>query len=140
MFVVESDRMLNLTPHDINVMVKGGEVIFKASGAVARVVTETVKCRSMAVWKGGEGPDDVVGSDALGVVPIPVVRVQHGGVEGLVFPIKAGKPVLVSMFVAQVMREQGMNTERVFYPDTGPESAIRDEDGRIIGVRRLVQA
>ena len=145
---LKDQPMLNLTPHDIVIMdeEKNVRFVFPSSGCVARVSSQAVDLRPVAVWKDGEGPNDVVTEDMDGVVGVPVVRVEYGDIEDFVTPVDVGKAVLVSMFVAQVIQEKRScsrfdfhNIGDVFYPDTGPDSVFRNEKGHIIGVRRLIQ-
>jgi hypothetical protein len=106
--------MLNLTPHEI--VVNG--VTIPASGLVARVSSVA---ESVAPY--GE---------------YPVVRIKWGEVVGM--PENSDVPVIVSNLVASAIRESGQHFPyRVFFPDTGPESVIRDEAGKIIGVRRFAE-
>ena len=111
--------MLNLTPHEIVVKTATGERRFPPSGKVARV-------KSMAVQR----PDH----DG-----IPVVRNVYGAVEGM--PETSDVPVLVSVLVLTALNDP--NTGRmlpylVLCPDTGPDSVVRDESGKIVGVKRLM--
>jgi hypothetical protein len=45
--------------------------------------------------------------------------------------------IIVSMVVAQFLREKKMHIGAIFVPGTGPQLAIRDEQGRIVGTRGL---
>lgn len=105
--------MLNLTPHPIVIRLPdGGERVLPPSGRVARVATA----------------EEVVAE----IGGVPVVRRTFGSVEGLP---PDGTPCVVSALVlAAVPGRSG-----VYAPDTGP-SAIRDEQGRIVAVTRLVAA
>lgn len=105
--------LVNLTSHDIVVRRPDGtEVTLPPSGQVARV--------------------DAVYQPAGMLDGVPVVRRTLGAVEGL--PAE-GTPCVVSSRVASaVPRRRG-----VYAPDTG-DTAIRDDDKRIIAVIRLVAA
>ena len=108
-------KIVNLTPHELNIYLPNGKVLtIKPSGTVARVRTSQMK----------EGS----------VYGIPVVRTQYLDVEGLP-PKKEDTIYIASTLVTQIARQMMRND--VFAPDTGPQSAVRDETGRIIGVRRL---
>lgn len=102
--------MVNLTPHPITI----GTTTFPPSGTVARVTTTEV----------------VVG--ACPITGAPVVRRQFGDVTGLP---PAGTPCLVSALVLSAVP----NRPGVFAPDTGP-TAVRDSNGQILAVTRLVAA
>lgn len=111
--------IVNLTPHRVVVIFDdslGRPCVreFPPSGQIARVAVSTV-------------PDGMVEG-------VPVVRTVFGQVENLPKP-QDGVFFIVSSIVAQAVRGR----EDVLAPDTGPESAIRDEDGRITAVRRLAR-
>lgn len=110
-------KIVNLTPHDIIVRLKNGEEItFPASGEVARVKT--------------------VSEDAGEVAGVPVVSQEYDEIQGLPEP-KDGTLYLVSLVVRQAAQEQGRTD--IIIPDTSPQGAIRDEQGRIVAVRRFVR-
>ena len=102
--------VVNLTPHEINLVV-GDEVLsFPPSGEVARVETEFIPM------------SDVFGYN------------QHGDIEGLPAP-QAGDMYLVSSFVFAAG-----NRIDVIAPDTSPQGAIRNDAGQIVGVRRFLSS
>lgn len=107
--------MLNLTPHPVVIRCPdGGEVTIPPSGTGARVSTT---------------------EKVVGICPetgATIVRRVFGAVQGLP---PEGTPCLVSSLVlAAVPGRRG-----VYAPDTGP-TAIRDDEGRILAVTRLVEA
>ena len=107
-------KFLNLTPHTINIQ----DISIPPSGHVARVAT--------------------VAKDAGTVDGIPVVRQSYGDVQGLPDP-QDGVAFLVSGLVLAAVKAAGGRAD-VYAPDTSPQGAIRDDAGRIVAVRRLVQA
>jgi len=108
-------KVVNLTPHDVVVRLTGRDVVFPRSGQQARVaVTQT----EVAV-----------------IDSIPVVRNVYGEVQGLPAP-ERGTIYIVS---AQVLERAGGRHD-VFAPDTSPAGVVRDAEGRIIAVKRLVAA
>jgi len=110
--------IINLTPHDITVETASGErITFSRSGQIARVEMETVVVPSPV--------DD-----------IPAVVTRPRGIVGLPEP-QPNTIYLVSGVVLSALEAMGADRVDVVAPDTGPESAIRDEAGRIIAVRRL---
>lgn len=113
-------KLVNLTPHPIR-LVGETEVEIGPSGLVARVkaVTETV--------------GEVVLDDGT---KFPIVRTKFEGLEGLPDP-EPDTFFVASTLVAQAASRLGRHD--ILAPDTGPESAIRDADGKIVGVRRLQQ-
>ena len=103
-------NVVNLTPHTINVITEEGMISYPASGTVARVlsiteVRDTVMC-------------------------IPVTAVEYGQVEFLPDP----QPDTIYLVSSMVLdRVSGRND--VYAPDTSPYSVVRDDDGRIVGVK-----
>lgn len=122
--------MLNLTPHTIVVISQGREIVIAPSGRVARVQAQEVLLGSMDVCSSGVPECDEQGNTNGHRVPI-VSRVL-GEPEGLP---EEGTPCLVSSIVlAAVPGRRG-----VYAPDTGP-TAVRDGEGRIVAVTRLIAA
>ena len=107
-------EIVNLTPHAITLRGEGAELTIPPSGGVARVLTR----------------ETVVG-DLIG---IPVITRVMGRVEGLPDQ-RDGVAYIVSSMVLEALR--GMGRRDIYAPDTGP-TAIRDEQGRIVAVTRLV--
>jgi len=107
-------KVVNLMPHEVRVITDDGEVIYKPSGKVARLQTI----------------NRVINIEGLP----PVVTTEVTGIEGLPAP-EPGVVYLASTLVAQYATRFGRLD--VLSPDTGPESAVRNEAGQIIGVRRL---
>ena len=108
-------EMLNLTQHEITLITSKGEFVFPPSGTIARVETlETV----------------------IGYCPVtgaPIVKREKGKPVGL--PAE-GTPCLVSSMVL----EEVPGRVGVFAPDSGRDSAIRDEKGLVVAVTRLIVA
>jgi len=111
-WVPPTARLVNLTPHAIKVAGEDGETILEAapSGQVARCTTSS----------------EVVGE----ICGIEVVKTTFGLVDGLP-PAEEGTIYIVSSLVAQAA-----GRDDVVAPDTGP-TAIRDEAGRILAVKRF---
>lgn len=109
-------RPLNLTPHDVIVILPSGErVTFLRSGRVARAVTSPQADRG--VFAG-----------------VPIVSEQvFTGTDGIE---PDDGDVIVSFLVAPLLAS---HPGRVFVPDTGPGQAVRDESGQIVGVKRLIE-
>jgi hypothetical protein len=78
--------------------------------------------------------ETVVSSVALNGATIPVVVRQFGQATGL--PVE-DEGCIVSSLVLEAVRAQQPWRRQVFAPDTGA-TAIRDDAGRIVAVRRLV--
>ena len=108
-------RIVNLTPHALNLMPAGptGPVVtIPPSGQVARCATSRVQ----------------VGTVTVDGIAIPVNRTQFGAVTGLPDP-QPDTIFVVSALVAQAVPDR----PDVFIVD----DAVRDEQGRIIGARAL---
>lgn len=108
-------RIVNLTPHDLNLMPEGPEgpvVTIPPSGQVARCAVDRVQVDTITV----DG------------IAIPVNQTRFGEVTGLPDP-QPDTIFVVSAVVAQAVPDR----PDVFIVD----DAVRDEQGRIIGARAL---
>ncbi|MFA6392239.1 MAG: hypothetical protein WCW66_05870 [Patescibacteria group bacterium] len=118
-------KIMNLTPHAMVIFDSTGatEVAHvEASGKVARVLTETTEA-------------GVVSIDG---VEIPVVKTSYGQVENLP-EVEEGTTFVVSILVIGALRALGINRGDVVSPDTGPQSVVRDGEGKILGVKRFTR-
>ncbi len=106
-------KFVNLTPHEVRIFDDDGNEILciPPSGQVARIITE----------------QEVVGY----LNGIPVVRTTFRDVLNLPEP-QPNTVFIVSSLVAQAVKR-----DDVVAPDTGPESAVRDANGNIVGVKRF---
>lgn len=111
-------NFINLTPHTVNVVDADGNTILSVapSGNVARVATQQT----------------VVGN----IAGIDIVRTVFGDVDGLPAP-QPDTVYIVSTLVLQALIDAGISRDDVVAPDTSPASAVRDNAGNIIGVRRF---
>ena len=107
--------MRNLTPHAIAVSIAGVVNTIQPSGIIARVTTS----------------EESVG--VCSVTGAPIVRRSFGEVENIGSP--SDGPCLVSSLVLSALGSEWRGV--AFAPDTG-ETAIRDAQGRVIAVTRLV--
>lgn len=107
--------MINLTPHAITLQrADGTRVTFPPSGKVAL-------CDTTEIYTGRL------------VQGVPVIVRELGRVTGL--PVEGTGPYLVSsMVLATVPGRRG-----VYAPDTGC-TAVRNKDGHVEAVKRLIQA
>jgi len=114
-------EIVNLTPHDLTVYVDGKVISVPSSGA-ARLSQK----------------EEVVGS--LG--EIPVTRTAYGELQLPEGVDIRDKYVVVSILVAQGAGDKllELGAKAVFVPNTGPTGygAVRDENGRIQGVKSLI--
>jgi hypothetical protein len=111
-------KLVNLTPHTINVVASDGTTILaiEPSGDVARVSSHTETTGFVTVWDGD------------GAVLIPVTATVFGDVQGLPDP-QSDVAFVVSSLVAQRVPDR----DDVFIPS----DSVRDNAGRIIGCRSL---
>lgn len=106
-------NIINLTAHTINVFSEEKEIAFPSQG-LARVKTE----------------EKEIGK----INGIPVAKTVYTDVEGL--PEPEGNTVyLVSTLVLQALKANGVCRPDCLAPNTGLSGAIRDDQGRIIGVK-----
>jgi len=109
-------KVVNLTPHDVNIVNEAGEIIasFPKSGIVARVATTK----------------QVVGE----IDGIPIKAVKYGAIENL--PEPDGESMfIVSMVVASAASAR----DDLICPDTAPDATVRDKNGQITGVRNFAR-
>ena len=117
-------RIINLTPHPITVYdPEGREVIgtIPPSGAVVRLATESVVARTITV----DGAE------------VPIARTTFGAPEGVPTDLQPGDVLVVSTLALPHVAAAVPPGVVVMAPDPGPASAVRDADGRIVGVRRF---
>jgi len=111
--------LINLTPHAINLYDSEGEEVVSVlpvSGSIARAKEEIIKVEGLYT-------EEIV---------YPVVEKAYSAVENLP-PPTPGKVYVVSIVVKAALP----NRDDLYCPDTGPGSAVRDHQGRVLGVRRL---
>ena len=127
-----SVTLVNLTPHNIVICDENCKpiLLIPRSGTVARVkqtrkIIKTIRVRGIRIQKSNAEAE-------LVEVEVPISRNEYGEVEGLPEP-REGVYYIVSMMVAQALPHR----RDLLIPDTGPDSACRDENGRIIGVKYL---
>jgi len=123
--------LINLTPHDIHVYLSETEkTTIPRSSKVARVrQAPAVQCRELHSEYGLDKP--------VSVMQAPVFL----GVEWPDFEFSDFSGVVVSMVVGQAVQKMPASERppvAVFGPDTSPSAVIRDQEGQIKGVTRLL--
>lgn len=108
-------KLINLTPHEITLILEGGELYIPPTGTVARCTTNRV----------------TVGEVEIEGFKVPINKTEFGEVENLPQP-EEGTYFIVSAIVAQAMA--GKRDDLLI-----PDDAVRDEQGRIIGARALAR-
>lgn len=109
-------KVVNLTPHAINLKNENTQMTFQPSGSVARVSMSSNLVQQVVI-------DGVV---------IPVSQNVMGSVEGLPEPQHD-----VIYLVSALVGSSVSGRSDVYGPDTSPASVIRDDKGQIVGVSRL---
>ena len=114
--------IVNLTQHDVNLYVEGrtDPIVFKGVGIerAARVSVESTPAPSIRTLDGD----------------LPFVKRVFGEVTGLPEPREDTLFIVSSLVMAGCRHRKDC-----IAPDTGPDSAKRDDEGRILGVRRFTQ-
>lgn len=111
------NKIINLTPHTINVILPTAILNVLPNGTLARVATQTVEVATL---------------HTMDNTPIPVRKTEKGEVQG-VPEQEEGTVFLVSRMVRDALGEGPDVRPDVLCPDTGP-SAQRDAKGQIVGV------
>jgi hypothetical protein len=110
-------KLVNLTPHEINIYSQSGQ------GIVLSIPPSGVVCRVSV-------KSEIVGK----VNGVPVRKVTYGDVEGLPEP-QPNTIFIVSTFVLLALKDKGVQRPDLVSTDTNPDSAIRDQQGKIIGIK-----
>ena len=118
-------RLLNFTPHDIHIY-KGDKVIARIPrelGQVIRLFQNTPEMKAAVM---------------IGNCEVPTIEAPRFTGINLMPPRDSS--IVVSMLVADFFMRCFPNyCEHIFVPDTGPEGAVRDTNGQIIGTTRLLR-
>ncbi len=112
-------KVVNLTPHSINLVTDDGDELLtiEPSGTVARVSQDT---KPLATF-------DFDGVD------VPITHNTYGDIEGLPAP-SYDTQYVVSNMVAQAVSRRGHRNDILV-----PNESVRDESGRIIGCKSLAR-
>lgn len=110
-------RFVNLTPHEINLILENKKMTIKPSGTIARV--------SMTYEE----------TDKIDCIPVYVPT--YGDVENVPEP-KDDTIYIVSNIVAQALKERTRKYNDIIVPDTSPEGCVQ-ENGKIVGVKRFLK-
>lgn len=124
--------LVNLTPHELCFYFRTAD---DTEVAAAWPSTGTVRVREVteeAPAPHVEWPHSAPGTSSC---VLPTVRKSYAAVEGLPAP-EEGTIFVVSLVALQALA--GSRSD-VYAPDTGPDSAVRDGSGKILGIRRLMQ-
>lgn len=106
--LLKNNVLVNMTPHTLNIVINDEVTIAVApSGIVPRVSTKIEK------------------------IADGIVTTKMGDVEGLP-EVVPGKLLIVSALV-----KAASDRDDLISPDTSPTGAVRDDNGRIVGVRGI---
>ena len=114
-------KIINLTPHDINIVVGAMTLTVPRSGELARVSMNAVPQRDVFV--------DFDRGDGF----LPIVFNKPGTIEGL------PEPADNTIYLVSIVVLGATDRKDVYAPDTGP-TAIRNDKGQIQAVTRLLAA
>ena len=116
---MEKVRLVNLTQHDIVVFDQNGNEVLRVppSGITARV----------------EQSETQVGY----INGVPVYKVTYGDIQNLPEP-QENTIYIASLLVLQALQAKGIQRQDVVAPNTGPNSVVRDQQGRIVGVKSFI--
>lgn len=113
-------QFINLTPHVVRIVKEGADLLIEPSGYVARVATKE---------EAGEA-----------IIGIPVVSVAYGDIDMDGYAPQSGDMLIVAAMAAAAIKA-AYSSNSVFSPNSGPgpNGAVRDEKGMIVGVRSLIR-
>ena len=121
--------VINLTPHDVKILkpcpAPHGAYFCQNCNETGFVTIGEYKSEGVA------RAVEVIEDDTP-VCGIPVVKKKYSKFSGLP-PETSGVFYIVSVIVLNLLPKRS----DLLCPDTGPESAVRDDKGRIIGVMRF---
>lgn len=119
-------KVINLTPHDINLFDPSGSkrILTIPSQGVVRAKMET---EPLGILYTDDG------------IALPIVNATYGPPEGPLPEFSDEVAIIVSHIAAQsILSHHPEWTGHILVPDTGPGSVVRDENGRILGVRQFI--
>ena len=120
-------RLVNLTPHKVNIrMADGVDLVLLPEPVAARVAATSRAETSLAV----------VMLDGFSIGGIPVAASVTEGIVGLPEP-QPGVVFVTSAIVAEAATKAGRRD--VLAPGTGPSDGAIRENGQVVAVTRLVR-
>jgi hypothetical protein len=121
--------LVNMTPHHLHIQFQDPDT--------GQQVTKTLPTTGQSI-RACSKPQTSIGTVSGGIPVYTPPAFQPGVLQG--FPYTADKDqVHPDLVVSMVVGEQipGWYRGNVYMPDTGPDSAVRDKQGKIVAVKRL---
>ena len=112
--MINNVKIINCTPHDVNLITKNGNITFPRSGIIPRLTEQQQKINSVTV----------------NGIEIDIMEKSFNEPEGLPEP-QENTIYIVSALVAGAVK----NRNDLFIPN----DTIRDDQGRIIGCKNLAR-
>lgn len=135
--MLDIDNAKNFTPHPVTIFFPDGST--KEYPSVGNCRAES-RQRCAGEWAADENEiweaPNWAGRQHVRVVPL-MRPPEMDGVSWVPHAPQGNETVIVSIVAAPVVVAEQPDLT-VLVPDTGPDSAVRDESGRIRGVRRLI--
>ena len=107
-------KIVNCTPHDVNLITENGSITFPRSGIIPRLTEQQQKINSVTV----------------NGIEIDIMKKSFSEIEGLPEP-QDGTIYIVSALVAGAAKDRD---DLVI-----PNDTVRDEEGRIVGCKNLAK-
>jgi hypothetical protein len=115
-------RIVNLTPHAIVVFIEDAKTTTYPSEGVIRAKTTQM-------------PMGNVPNTEIPLVSMPVIT----GIDNEDLLLKhSNDDIIVSTLAAEAISKFTTFSNTIYVPDSGPLSAVRTDEGQIVGVRRLM--
>jgi len=124
-------KAINFTPHEIVLVTEEGKIVIPSSGTV-RLEEKILPITETVVMKSFQNPTWNITKMQIVDVP-PFERDDYLIIVSL--PVLQNLPKVFNL--PDELKHLRPDQVTIVAPETGPESAVRDENGRIIGVRRF---
>ena len=118
-------KLINLNPHPINICDEQGNVVLTIPKQGLARVSQT---------------NEIIGSLNYEGIKIPLIEATYGDIQGLPDP-KTNEYYIVSLITALMLKSSPIYSKykgHILVPNTGKDSAVRDKNGNIIGVKSFI--
>lgn len=124
--------IINLTPHDVTFFVGEYKVSFPSFGSVR------LNEKEKETGKVGPFSWAIIGFEGISVVLSEKPVIEGTPVVIVSLPVlMALKDTQLKAKFLKILKEKGIENPVIVAPDTGNDSVVRDENGRILGVKRF---